>query len=79
MIEQVLKELLYKYNCVVIPNFGGIITHDASSQIHPIKNTFTPPSKRLAFNENLKENDGLLVSALAKTRIYFTRRGHSNW
>lgn len=66
MIEQVLKELLYKYNCVVIPNFGGIITHDAPSQIHPLKNTFTPPSKRLAFNENLKENDGLLISNLVK-------------
>lgn len=67
MIEQVLKELLYKYNCVVIPNFGGIITREASSQIHPVKNTFTPPFKRLAFNENLKENDGLLVSNLVKT------------
>lgn len=66
MVVEAIQELLYKFNCVVIPNFGGVISHSSPAVIHPVKNTFSPPNKRLAFNENLKENDGLLVSHLVK-------------
>ncbi len=60
--------MLYAYDCVIIPDFGGLITHYAPAKIHPIKHTFTPPSKRIAFNEQLKVNDGLLISTLAQSQ-----------
>ncbi|MGV3540283.1 MAG: SPOR domain-containing protein, partial [Rufibacter sp.] len=65
MIQGHIKSLLYTYDCVIIPEFGGLITHYAPAKIHPVKHTFTPPSKRIAFNEQLKVNDGLLITTLA--------------
>ncbi len=65
MIQGHIKKMLYAYDCVIIPDFGGLITHYAPAKIHPVKHTFTPPSKRIAFNEQLKVNDGLLISTLA--------------
>jgi cell division protein FtsN len=65
MIQRHIKSLLYTYDCVIIPEFGGLITHYASAKIHPVKHTFSPPSKRIAFNEQLKVNDGLLITTLA--------------
>lgn len=60
MIERHIKTLLYDYDCVVIPGFGGFITHYVPAEIHPIRHTFLPASKSVAFNEKLKVNDGLL-------------------
>ncbi|AKQ45587.1 hypothetical protein TH63_07885 [Rufibacter radiotolerans] len=65
MVQSHIKSLLYAYDCVIIPDFGGLITHYAPAKIHPVKHTFSPPYKRVAFNEQLKVNDGLLISTLA--------------
>lgn len=68
MIIKAVHTLLFKYNCVIIPGFGGVVTNYRSAEIHPIKNTFSPPKKRLAFNENLVESDGLLASFVASEK-----------
>ncbi|GEO03651.1 cell division protein [Adhaeribacter aerolatus] len=68
MVEEHINKLLFEHDCVIIPDFGGLITHYAPARIHPVKNTLTPPSKRIAFNEKLKLNDGLLISTLAYER-----------
>lgn len=65
MVEEHIHKLLFEHDCVIIPDFGGLITHYAPARIHPVKNTLVPPSKRIAFNEKLKLNDGLLISTLA--------------
>jgi cell division protein FtsN len=65
MVEKYIKELLFDHECVVLPEFGGFITHYVSAEIHPITNKFSPPSKRVAFNEQIKLNDGLLTSTIA--------------
>ena len=62
-----IKELLYTNDCVIIPEFGGFVTSYQVSEVHPIKHHFTPPSKRVAFNEKLKLNDGLLVMEIANS------------
>jgi cell division septation protein DedD/nucleoid DNA-binding protein len=64
-IEKYIRELLFEQNCVIIPDFGGFIANYVSADIHPIRHTFIPPSKNIAFNEMLKVNDGLLVSNVA--------------
>lgn len=61
-----IKQLLYRNDCVILPNFGGVMAQYASAQVHPIQNVFTPPHKTLAFNKSLVHNDGLLVSEIVR-------------
>ncbi|WP_439882819.1 SPOR domain-containing protein [Pontibacter sp. MBLB2868] len=65
MVETHIKSLLYDHDCVIIPEFGGLITRYVSARINPVKHTLTPPSKKIAFNEKLVLNDGLLISTIA--------------
>jgi len=64
-IEHYLSELLYRYNCVVIPGFGALLTQKKSAVLHKASNTFYPPTKLVSFNKQLTSNDGLLVSYMA--------------
>lgn len=65
MVLEHIKKLLFDHDCVIMPDFGGLITHYEPARIHPVRHTFSPPAKRVAFNEKLKINDGLLISTLA--------------
>ena len=65
-VEHYIQELLFQHNCVVIPDFGGFIAEFKSVEIHPITHRFTPPAKRIAFNEQLKVNDGLLAATISR-------------
>ncbi len=65
-VENYIQELLFTQNCVVIPEFGGFIAELKSVEIHPITHRFIPPTKRIAFNEQLKINDGLLATTIAR-------------
>jgi hypothetical protein len=64
-IDKHISELLYEYDCVIVPEFGGFVANYASAKIHPTQHTFTPPSKNIVFNKNLKNNDGLLANHIA--------------
>lgn len=68
MVEKHIRTLLADHDCVIIPDFGGLIAQYAPARIHPVKHTFSPPSKRIAFNEKLKLNDGLLINTIAESR-----------
>ncbi len=63
--ERYIEELLYRYNCVVVPEFGAFLTQKKSAVIDEVTHTFYPPSKLISFNEQLSSNDGLLVSYMA--------------
>jgi cell division protein FtsN len=65
-VENYIQGLLYEHNFVVIPDFGGFIAEYKSVEIHPITHRFNPPTKRIAFNEQLKVNDGLLAATIAR-------------
>lgn len=64
-VDKYISELLYDYDCVIVPNFGGFVSNYAPAKIHPVQHTFTPPSKSIVFNKNLKHNDGLLANQVA--------------
>ena len=64
-IDQYISELLFDYDCVIIPEFGGFISNYAPARIHPTQHIFNPPSKRIVFNTNLKNNDGLLANHIS--------------
>ncbi|MDP2089259.1 MAG: SPOR domain-containing protein [Flavobacteriaceae bacterium] len=64
-LENYISDLLYRYECVIVPDFGGFITSEFGSKINYNNHHFYPPYKKLAFNAYLKNNDGLLVNYIA--------------
>lgn len=67
-LEHYITDLLYRYNCVVVPGFGAFLTQKKSAVIHKGTNTFYPPVKTVSFNRQLMANDGLLVSYAAEAQ-----------
>ncbi len=63
-----INDLLYRYDCVIIPDFGGFVTREVSARINKNTNTFYPPSKQLSFNAQLKNNDGLLANYISSAK-----------
>ena len=61
-----ISELLFEYDCVIIPGFGGFIGNYAPARIQTSYHTFFPPFKSLLFNANLKQNDGLLAVRISQ-------------
>ncbi len=66
-IAKYISNLLFEYECIVVPGLGGFITNEIPSQINSVSNTFTPPTKKIVFNTHLKTNDGLLVNHIAES------------
>ena len=65
-LETYISDLLYRYNCVTVPNFGAFLTSTLSAKIHESTHTFYPPKKTLSFNEQLQNNDGLLANYISE-------------
>jgi hypothetical protein len=66
-VDKHISELLFEHDCVIVPDFGGFVANYAPAKIHPVQHTFTPPSKNIVFNKNLKNNDGLLANYIVTT------------
>src|SRR5699024_2389811 len=64
-IENYISDLLYRYQCVIVPGFGAFLTQYQNAKLHSTTNAFYPPSKSVSFNEQLQSNDGLLASYMA--------------
>ena len=60
-----ISDLLYRYECVIVPGFGAFLAHRVSAYHDSKTQTFFPPQKRISFNAQLKENDGLLANYAA--------------
>lgn len=65
-LETYISDLLYRYDCVTVPNFGAFLTNRVSAKVHESTHTFYPPKKVLSFNEQLQNNDGLLANYIAE-------------
>ncbi len=63
-ITDLIAELLFKHDCVIVPNFGGFVARNYSSGFNKGNNLLYPQTKQVLFNKNLVHNDGLLISAL---------------
>lgn len=66
-IEKHISELLFEHDCVIVPNFGGFVCNYSPANIHAAKHQFQPPFKKISFNRNLKNNDGLLANQVAQS------------
>ena len=63
-----ISDLLYRYECVIVPNFGGFVTNEISAKVNHFTHTFYPPSNQLTFNSHLQNNDGLLANYVAAAK-----------
>lgn len=64
-LETYISDLLYRYECVTIPEFGSFLTQRVSASIDDASNTFYAPKKIVSFNEQIQQNDGLLAHYIA--------------
>jgi len=60
-----IRGLLFRHDCVVIPGFGGFICNYVPATIDKSAGMFYPPARRVSFNRNLSNNDGLLVGEVS--------------
>jgi len=65
-LSQYISDLLYRYECVTIPNFGAFLSHPISARVNIATSDFYPPQKQLSFNIQLQSNDGLLTSYISE-------------
>tara|TARA_R110000868_G_scaffold177156_1_gene415449 strand:- start:284 stop:1222 length:939 start_codon:yes stop_codon:yes gene_type:complete len=64
-LETYISDLLYRYECVTVPEFGAFLTQRTSAVINDTTNAFYPPKKTVSFNEQIQKNDGLLAHYIA--------------
>ena len=65
-ISGYIQDLLWEYECVIIPGFGGILATYRPAEMVLAEHVVYPPSKSLAFNEYLSNNDGLLINYISQ-------------
>lgn len=76
-LEQSISDLLYRHQCVVVPEFGAFLTRFQPARVALETGTWYPPAKLLSFNIQLKTNDGLLAKYIADTeRISYDEALH---
>jgi len=65
-VQKCIAGLLAEHDCVIVPGFGGFIGNYSPARIDPVHHSFQPPSKKLLFNINLRQNDGLLANRVTE-------------
>lgn len=65
-ISNHIQDLLYRYECVVLPGFGAFLSQKQSAYIDENSNEFYPPKKVISFNRQLIKNDGLLANYISE-------------
>ena len=58
-----IETLLLENDCVIIPSFGGFVSHYTPARWIEDEGIFLPPTRSIGFNPQLKMNDGLLVQS----------------
>ncbi|MCB0396395.1 MAG: SPOR domain-containing protein [Flavobacteriales bacterium] len=61
-----IRKLLWSHDCVILPDFGGLIANPRHAAIVPMQNRILPPGKQLSFNRVLTTNDGLLIDIVRR-------------
>ena len=63
-----LAYLLTKHECVIIPDFGAFVVSPVQENNLNQSNILLPPIFTLAFNSELKHNDGLLANSISREK-----------
>lgn len=62
-----IEALLLEHDCVIVQGLGGFIANPKTAQYHAEENVFLPPCRAISFNQQLRENDGLLIQSYMQT------------
>lgn len=62
-LERHIEILLLRHDCVILPGFGGFMTHHVEARYDEAERLFLPPLRTIGFNPGLKMNDSLLVQS----------------
>ena len=65
ILANYISELLYRYECVIVPDFGGFIANNKSATVDSENHILSPPYRQITYNGHLKNNDGLLANHIA--------------
>ena len=68
-MENYISDLLYRYECVTVPGLGSFLAHAMPASYDGDSHQFFPPGKRVSFNVQIKENDGLLANYISKAKM----------
>lgn len=66
-LDRHIHELLFEHDCVIVPEFGGFLTHYNPARLDVQRRLVHPPSKAISFNRKLVRQDGLLVDELIRS------------
>ncbi len=69
-LDRHIESLLTKYDCVILPGFGGFVAHHVSARIDGNNGVMLPPTTTVGFNPQLTINDSLLVQSYVETYDY---------
>lgn len=61
-ITQEISFLLFKHNCVIIPEWGAFILNDKDAEVNHTTQYALPKNRIVSFNSQIKNNDGLLAN-----------------
>ncbi len=67
--------LLYKHNCVIVPNFGAFLVNEKAAEFNPAAKYASPKQKVITFNSQIQSNDGLLANHLSISNAYSYEQG----
>ena len=62
-LQRHIEILLLAHDCVIVPDFGGFITHNISARYDESDKSFLPPLRTLGFNPQLRMNDSVLAQS----------------
>lgn len=62
-LQRHIEILLLANDCVIVPEFGGFITHNVPARYDASDNSFLPPLRTLGFNPQLRMNDSVLAQS----------------
>ena len=62
-LQRHIEILLLKNECVIVPDFGGFMTHEVAARYDEDEHSFFPPIRTLGFNPQLRMNDSVLVQS----------------
>ncbi|MDX9750474.1 MAG: SPOR domain-containing protein [Flavobacteriales bacterium] len=66
-IERHLHALLLDHELVIVPDWGGFLTHYRPARLDPARRLVHPPGRSVSFNRHIVRNDGLLADHLVRT------------
>ena len=65
-LEHYIADLLFRYDGVVVPGFGGFVSNRIPAGFDRVTHVFRPAHKAIGFNPLLRSNDGLLIDYVAR-------------